>query len=156
MQVVMYTDGACSGNPGPGGYGVVLMAGPHKKHLSEGYRLTTNNRMELLAIIVGLEQLKNTGTEVQIYTDSKYVHDSISKGWVYGWKAKGFKGKKNPDLWMRYLNIAAKHKVTTNWVKGHAGNKYNEIADQLAVQGSKKASLLIDEGFEGESEQKML
>ena len=156
MQVVMYTDGACSGNPGPGGYGVLLMAGKHKKELSEGYKLTTNNRMELLAVIVGLEALKNNGSQVQIYTDSKYVHNAISLGWLHNWKSKGFKGKKNVDLWQRYLKIADKHKVTTTWVKGHAGNTYNEIADKLAVKASQKKVLKDDVGFDKDDQQTIM
>ncbi len=153
-NIIMYTDGAASGNPGPGGYGTMLISGEHRKDLSEGYRLTTNNRMELLAVIVGLESIKASNCEVTIYSDSKYVVDSVTKGWVFGWQKKGFKKKKNIDLWQRFLKIYPKHKVTFQWVKGHANIPGNEIADQLAVEGSKKPHLLIDEGYEsGESQQ---
>ena len=104
-KITIYTDGASRGNPGPGGYGIVLMSGPHRKELSAGFKLTTNNRMELLAVIVALETLKKDNCDVTIYTDSKYVADSVEKKWVFGWAKKGFKGKKNPDLWLRFLNI---------------------------------------------------
>ncbi len=144
----MYTDGAASGNPGPGGYGVVLQSGKHYKELSEGYRLTTNNRMELLAVIAGLETLKFQGSEVLIYTDSKYVCDAVEKGWLFNWEKQGFKKKKNPDLWQRFLVIFRKHKVRFQWVKGHANIPGNECADRLAVKGGKQTSLLIDEGYE--------
>ena len=144
----MYTDGAASGNPGPGGYGVLLQYGKHVKELSEGYRLTTNNRMELLAVIVGLEQLKTPGSEITIYTDSKYVCDSVDKGWVFGWEKVRFKKKKNPDLWIRFLKIYRQHKVRFQWVKGHANIPGNERCDRLAVEASQKSTLLIDEGYE--------
>lgn len=153
-EIIMYTDGAASGNPGPGGYGTMLIAGKHRKDISEGYRLTTNNRMELLAVIVGLESLKASNCDVTIYSDSKYVVDAVTKGWVFNWQKKGFKKKKNIDLWQRFLKIYPKHKVKFIWVKGHANIPGNEIADRLAVEGSQKANLLIDEGYEtGESEQ---
>jgi ribonuclease HI len=144
----MYTDGAASGNPGRGGYGVVLMSGNHRKELSEGYRLTTNNRMELLAVIVGLEALKNDHCIVTVYTDSKYVSDAVSKGWVFQWVKKNFKDKKNPDLWQRFLETYAKHQVRFVWVPGHSNIKENERCDQLAVMASQKSTLLIDEGYE--------
>ncbi|MBN2486295.1 MAG: ribonuclease HI [Bacteroidales bacterium] len=147
-KIIVYTDGAASGNPGPGGYGIVLRSGNHYKELSEGYRLTTNNRMELLAAIVALETLKIKGSDVVIYTDSKYVCDAVEKGWVFSWEKKRFKDKKNPDLWMRFLNIYHKHKVKLVWVKGHANNEGNERCDKLAVEASKKSVLLIDEGYE--------
>jgi ribonuclease HI len=148
MQVVMYTDGASSGNPGPGGYGTVLLFGPYRKELSEGFRRTTNNRMELLAVIKGLEALKKEGLEVLVYSDSKYVVDSVNKGWIWGWLKTGFKGKKNEDLWRRYLKAAQNQKVKLQWVKGHAGNPENERCDQLAVAAGQSRPLLIDEGFE--------
>ncbi len=132
-QVVAYTDGGASGNPGPGGLGVVLLSGHHQKELSRAFRLTTNNRMELLAVITALEALRHAGTHIDIYSDSKYVVDAVTKGWLKSWVRKGFKDKKNPDLWRRYLQAAAPHHVTFHWVKGHAGNHYNERADQLAV-----------------------
>jgi ribonuclease HI len=147
MNITMYTDGAATGNPGPGGYGTVLMAGKHYKELSGGFKKTTNNRMELLAVIIGLESLKSNGCTVTIYSDSKYVVDSVEKRWVHGWVTKGFKGKKNKDLWLRYLKIAAQHTVKFVWVKGHAGNHYNEICDQLAVKASQQKELPIDEGY---------
>ena len=144
----MYTDGASSGNPGPGGYGTVLLFGPYRKELSEGFRRTTNNRMELLAVIKGLEALKKEGLDVLVYSDSKYVVDAINKGWIWNWLKTGFKGKKNEDLWRRYLKAAQNQKVKLQWVKGHAGNPENERCDQLAVQAGKTPPLLIDDGFE--------
>src|SRR5690606_21097751 len=138
-MIELYTDGASSGNPGPGGYGVILRSGPHYKELSQGYRKTTNNRMELLAVIVGLESLKSLNQEVMIYSDSKYVIDAVEKKWVFGWKMKNFVGKKNPDLWMRFLDIYARHKVKFTWVRGHAGHPENERCDQLAVAASKNS-----------------
>jgi ribonuclease HI len=150
-KITIYTDGSAKGNPGNGGYGAVMMSGNHKKELSEGFRLTTNNRMELLSVIVALEAIKNP-SEVQIFSDSKYVVDSVEKGWVFGWQKKGFKGKKNIDLWKRFLAIYPKHKVKFNWVKGHAGNKYNERCDELAVNAAEGSELLIDEGYEKSKE----
>lgn len=147
FKITIYTDGASSGNPGPGGYGVVMMSGVHKKELSAGYKLTTNNRMELLAVIVALESLKYENCDVTVYTDSKYVVDSVTKGWVFSWVKKRFKDKKNPDLWMRFLEIYKKHQVSFVWVKGHANNLYNERCDQLAVEASKKSGLLEDTGY---------
>ncbi|TXB64721.1 ribonuclease HI [Vicingus serpentipes] len=149
--ITIYTDGAAKGNPGNGGYGVVMMSGHHKKELSEGFRLTTNNRMELLSVIVALETIKTTNAQVEIFSDSKYVVDSVEKKWVFGWQKKGFKGKKNIDLWQRFLKIYPKHQVKFNWVKGHAGNLYNERCDELAVQAAEGQNLLIDEGYEKES-----
>ncbi|PKP10905.1 MAG: ribonuclease HI [Bacteroidetes bacterium HGW-Bacteroidetes-4] len=152
-KITMYTDGAASGNPGPGGYGVVLISGNHRKDLSEGYRMTTNNRMELLAVIVGLEALKTPGCEVTIYSDSKYVIDAVEKGWLQNWVKTSFKKKKNADLWKRFLLVYKKHKVVFNWVKGHAGNPGNERCDYLAVEASKKNILQIDNAYEsGEAE----
>ena len=124
-DIVMYTDGAATGNPGPGGYGVVLISGQFRKELCGGFRLTTNNRMELLAVIKGLEALKQTGNNVTIYSDSKYVVDSIEKRWVNSWVTKGFKDKKNPDLWKRYLDLASKQNIKLIWIKGHANIKEN-------------------------------
>jgi ribonuclease HI len=147
-NLIMYTDGAASGNPGPGGYGVLLQAGEYIKELSEGYRLTTNNRMELLAVIVGLEQLKKEGSQITIYTDSKYVCDAVEKGWVFSWEKARFKKKKNPDLWMRFLKVYRKHNVKFHWVKGHANIPGNERCDRLAVMASQKPHLLIDKEYE--------
>ncbi len=147
-QIIIYTDGAARGNPGPGGYGIVLLSGKFRKELSEGYRNTTNNRMELLAVIVALETLKIKGSEVLIYSDSKYVVDSVEKGWVFGWVKKRFKGKKNADLWKRFLTIFPQHKIKFQWVKGHNNNPENERCDQLAVAASFKENLPPDKGYE--------
>ena len=148
MKINIYTDGSAKGNPGKGGFGVVLISGKHYKEISQGFRHTTNNRMELLAVIVGLEHLKNINSEVQVYSDSKYVVDSIEKKWVFQWEKKHFKGKKNADLWKRFLIIYKKHKVSFNWVKGHAGHPQNEKCDYLAVEASEQPQLLVDEGYE--------
>lgn len=148
MKIVVYTDGSAKGNPGNGGYGAVLKTAKHRKELSEGFRLTTNNRMELLSVIVALESIKVPGSEVKIYSDSKYVVDSVEKKWVFGWQKKGFKGKKNVDLWKRFLKIYPKHKVLFEWVKGHAGNVENERCDDLAVKAAEGKDLKIDEGYE--------
>ena len=148
MKINIYTDGSAKGNPGKGGFGVVLISGNHYKEISQGFRHTTNNRMELLAVIVGLEHLKNINSEVQVYSDSKYVVDSIEKKWVFQWEKKHFKGKKNADLWKRFLIIYKKHKVSFNWVKGHAGHPENERCDYLAVEASEQPQLLVDEGYE--------
>ncbi|MBD1387334.1 ribonuclease HI [Mucilaginibacter rigui] len=150
-MIEIYTDGASSGNPGPGGYGVILRSGQHYKELSAGYRKTTNNRMELLAVITGLEAIKTPNQQVTIFSDSKYVIDSIEKRWVHGWVAKGFKDKKNKDLWLRYLAIAKMHQVKFVWVRGHNGHPENERCDQLAVAAGKQKDLLIDSVFEVES-----
>ncbi|MFN3404923.1 MAG: ribonuclease HI [Cytophagaceae bacterium] len=147
-MIVMYTDGAAKGNPGPGGYGVVLMYKQHRKELTEGFRKTTNNRMELLAVIKGLEALKEPGQTVTIYSDSKYVVDAVEKGWIWGWVKKNFKDKKNEDLWRRFIQVYNKHKVKLQWVKGHAGNIENEVCDKLAVQSAEGPNLLIDEWYE--------
>ena len=148
MKINIYTDGSAKGNPGKGGFGVVLIAGKHYKEISQGFRYTTNNRMELLAVIIGLEQLKNINSKVEVYSDSKYVVDSIEKKWVFQWEKKDFKGKKNADLWKRFLIIYKKHNVSFNWVKGHAGHPQNEKCDDLAVEASEQPKLLVDEGYE--------
>lgn len=145
--IIIYTDGSSRGNPGPGGYGVVMISGPHRKELSQGYKLTTNNRMELLGGIVALESLKFENSQVTLYTDSKYVVDSIEKGWVFGWEKKNFTGKKNPDLWIRFLKVYRTHKVKFVWVKGHAENQENNVCDKLAVEASFKNNLLTDKGY---------
>jgi ribonuclease HI len=147
-KISIYTDGAARGNPGPGGYGVLMLAGKHSKEISGGFRKTTNNRMELLAVIIGLEALKNPGSTVTIYTDSKYVADAVTKGWVFNWEKKGFKKKKNPDLWRRFLLIYPKHNITFQWVEGHAGIPGNERCDELAVEASYKSDLDIDVEYE--------
>lgn len=145
--VRIYTDGASSGNPGPGGFGIVMKFGSKVKEHSEGFRKTTNNRMELLAVIRALELMKRNDLPIHIYSDSKYVIDAITKGWVFSWVKKNFKDKKNPDLWKRYLQLHPKFKLTYHWVKGHAGHPENERCDQLAVEAAKGLDLKIDEGF---------
>lgn len=151
MQIEIFTDGAAKGNPGPGGYGVILRAGKHYKEISAGFRKTTNNRMELLAVIVALEQIKKSKAHVTVYSDSKYVVDSIEKKWVFGWQKKGFKGKKNVDLWKRFLKIYPKHSVKFIWVKGHAGHPENERCDELAVRAAEQPGLPPDMGYESEN-----
>lgn len=147
---MIYTDGSALGNPGPGGYGVVLMSGRHRKELSAGFAHTTNNRMELLAVIMGLETLKADGNCVTIYSDSQYVVNSVEKGWVFGWEKKGFSGKKNPDLWRRFLEIYRRHNVKFVWVKGHADNVENERCDRLAVAAASAKDLGVDSGYNPE------
>ena len=148
MRITIYTDGSSLGNPGPGGYGIVLKAGKHRKELAQGFRKTTNNRMELLAVIIALETLKKTNSVADIYTDSKYVCDAVEKGWVFNWQKQNFKKKKNKDLWQRFLKIYPKHQVKLHWVKGHAGNIENERCDQLAVNAAQSSAFLVDEGYE--------
>jgi len=148
VQVELYTDGSSRGNPGPGGYGAILKLGKHEKELAEGYRKTTNNRMELLAVIKGLEALTKDGVEVTVYSDSKYVVESVEKKWVFGWEKKNFKDKKNPDLWKRYLAIARKHHVKFKWIKGHNDHPYNERCDVLATSAALGSKLLVDEEYE--------
>lgn len=155
-EITIYTDGAASGNPGPGGYGVVLISGRHRLEKSEGFRLTTNNRMELLAVITGLEALKIPGSKVVIYTDSKYVADSVEKGWIFQWESKGFKKKKNPDLWIRFLKIYRKHKVRFVWVRGHDNNTENEICDRLAVNAYMSGNLKEDKGYNPQEENTLI
>lgn len=149
-MVNIYTDGACRGNPGRGGYGIVMewVGKPYKKEFSQGYLKTTNNRMELLAVIVGLEQIKKDGFEITVFSDSKYVVDSVEKRWVFNWVKKGFKGKKNADLWKRFLKVYKKQQVKFQWIKGHNDHPQNERCDALAVAASHKSELLIDKGYE--------
>ena len=149
-MITIYTDGASRGNPGRGGYGVVMVSPKHnlRKELSEGFRKTTNNRMELLATIIAMETLKGEGQLATIYSDSAYVVNSIEKGWVWNWIKKGFKGKKNEDLWRRFVIVYKKHKIKFQWVKGHAGIPENERCDFLATQAAEQPDLLIDEGYE--------
>ena len=156
MKITIYTDGAAAGNPGRGGYGTVLIAGKHRKELSQGFRHTTNNRMELLAVIAGLEALINLGQDVTVYSDSKYVIDSVVKKWVFGWEKKAFKKKKNPDLWKRFLVIYRKHNVKFVWVKGHSGVKENEVCDRLAVKASQEPNLPADTEYEKQDENNSL
>ncbi|SDR89219.1 ribonuclease HI [Gillisia sp. Hel1_33_143] len=148
-QVHIYTDGAARGNPGPGGYGVVMewVGKPYRKEFAQGFKHTTNNRMELLAVIEALKKLKNPGTEVLVFTDSKYVVDSVKKGWVFSWEKKKFKERKNTDLWKKFLEEYRKQKVDFKWIKGHNNHLQNERCDFLAVTASKQPRLLLDEGF---------
>ena len=146
-EITIYTDGAAKGNPGNGGYGAVLISGNFRKEISEGFELTTNNRMELLSVIKALELLKTQPSKVKVFSDSKYVVDSIEKGWVFNWEKKGFDKKKNIDLWRRFLMIYRKHEVSFHWVKGHDGNELNERCDQLAVKASNGEKLKKDLGY---------
>lgn len=147
-RINIYTDGSSRGNPGPGGYGVILQSGNHRKELSHGFKLTTNNRMELLAVIIGLESIKILGSEVHIYSDSKYVVEAVEKKWVFGWVKKDFKDKKNPDLWKRFLLIYSKHKVKFHWIKGHNDHPENERCDVLATEAADGYELQIDSGYQ--------
>ena len=153
-EVHIYTDGAAKGNPGPGGYGVVmeLVGTQHKKEFYEGFRHTTNNRMELLGVIVGLEKLKNPNMKVLVISDSKYVVDSVVKKWVLGWEKKGFADRKNADLWKRFLIIYRKHQVDFKWIKGHNNHIQNERCDELAVMASMQKALSVDAFYEKEDE----
>jgi ribonuclease HI len=156
-QVHIYTDGAAKGNPGNGGYGVVmeLVGTSYQKEFYEGFRYTTNNRMELLAVIVGLEKITKPNLKVLVVSDSKYVVDAVEKKWVFGWEKKGFKDKKNPDLWMRFLKIYRQHQVDFKWIKGHNNHPQNERCDELAVMASGLPNLSVDAFYEKE-EQKLL
>mgnify|MGYP001440073638 FL=1 len=147
--IKIYTDGSSIGNPGPGGYGIVMLSGDgkYKKEFSQGFKITTNNRMELLAVIIGLENLKFKNCNVKIYTDSKYVSDAVEKGWLFDWEKKGFKNKKNPDLWRRFLKIYMNHNVEFQWIKGHNNNFYNERCDFLANLAAKNSNLIEDKGY---------
>jgi ribonuclease HI len=147
-MIRIYTDGAAQGNPGRGGYGVILKFKDAVKELAEGFRLTTNNRMELLAVIKGLEAIKKDGISVTIYSDSQYVVNSVEKGWIWTWQKKNFKDKANVDLWLRYIPLHQKLKPKFVWVKGHAGHAENERCDYLAVQAANSGNLLVDEGYE--------
>ena len=147
-MIRIYTDGAAQGNPGPGGFGVILKFNHHEKELSDGFRLTTNNRMELLAVITGLEAIKKSGIAVTIYSDSKYVVDSVEKGWIWGWEKKNFAKKANADLWQRYIPLHQKYKPKFVWIKGHAGHPENERCDELAVQAAEGNGLHVDQWYE--------
>jgi ribonuclease HI len=149
-QLTIYTDGAARGNPGNGGYGAVLQWGEAMKEISQGYRHTTNNRMELMGVIAALQLLTRPGIDVTIYTDSAYIVNSIEKKWVFGWVKKGFAGKKNADLWMLLLKEYKKHNIKFVWVKGHATNKWNNRCDQLATAAADNGNLLEDTGYTGE------
>lgn len=154
FDVHIYTDGASSGNPGPGGYGIIMewVGTPYKKEFSGGYKRTTNNRMELMAIIVALQKLKYPGTKVKVFTDSKYVTNAVEKGWLFNWERHGFKRKKNIDLWIAFLKIYRKHQVCFVWIKGHNNHMQNERCDMLAVSASKKTDLPEDAGFENQQQ----
>jgi ribonuclease HI len=148
----MYTDGAARGNPGPGGYGTILFWGGHRKELSAGYRHTTNNRMELMAVIAGLEALKRDDLKITVYSDSQYIVKAIEEGWLNKWIATNFKGgKKNKDLWLHYHDLARRNTIRFVWVRGHADNPYNNRCDELATAAADGAGLLIDEAFEKEN-----
>ena len=153
-QVTIYTDGACMGNPGPGGYAAVLLQAGHRKEVSAGFQLTTNNRMELMAAIEGILTLKEK-CRVSLYSDSKYVVDAMSKGWAQRWRANGWKRNKtekavNPDLWERLLSLCEYHDVDFRWVRGHSGNRENERCDELAVRAARETNLPIDKGYESD------
>lgn len=150
-MIKLFTDGAAKGNPGPGGYGAILRYGQHEKELSEGFRLTTNNRMELLAVIVGLEAIKKPGIPVTVYSDSKYVVEAVKQGWIWGWEKKDFKNKANPDLWKRYIKLHHRFKPNFVWIRGHAGHPENERCDQLAVAAAEGADLEVDAGYEAKT-----
>ena len=152
-RVNIYTDGACRGNPGPGGYGIVLESpGYPPKEISAGFRKTTNNRMELLAVIEALKSLKRQDVDVTVYSDSKYVVDAITKGWVFSWQKKNFKDKKNPDLWKEFLTIYPITKPKFVWIKGHNEHPQNERCDKLAVAAAQLENLPADQGFEAQNE----
>jgi ribonuclease HI len=148
-EVTMYTDGSSRGNPGPGGYGVILMSGKHSRELSKGYQLTTNNRMELMAVIAGLEALKKTGLKITVYTDSQYLVKAIEEKWLDKWIKTNFKGgKKNSDLWIRYHRLSRQHHIRFKWVRGHADNPLNNRCDELATAAADGRHLLLDKGYE--------
>lgn len=145
--IVIYTDGCALGNPGPGGFGAVLMFNGHRKEISEGYNLTTNNRMELLAVIRALDHIKLRGVPVTVYSDSKYVCNAVEEGWLFNWQKKGWKKVKNPDLWQRFLPLYKVHKPKFVWVKGHAGNVENERCDVLANEAAQLPVKKDDIGY---------
>jgi ribonuclease HI len=148
-QLHIYTDGASRGNPGPGGYGVILIWGGQRKEISAGYRLTTNNRMELMAVIAGLEALKKDNLDIVIFSDSQYVVKAIEEGWLKNWIATDFKGgKKNKDLWLRFSTLAGNNRLKFVWVRGHADNPFNNRCDELATEAADGRNLLVDEGYE--------
>ena len=147
-MITLYTDGSARGNPGPGGYGAILTYKKHEKELSGAFRTTTNNRMELLAVIKGLEAITHKNQEINVYADSQYVVKAVMQGWLHKWEKKGFHKKKNADLWQRFLTVYREHNVKFTWVKGHAGHPYNERCDQLATQAALKGPWAVDEGYE--------
>jgi ribonuclease HI len=146
-MIKIYTDGAAQGNPGPGGYGTIMKYGANEKELSQGFELTTNNRMELMAVIAGLEAIKKTGIPITIYSDSKYVVDSVEKGWIWGWEKKSFAKKANEDLWRRYIALHRKLNPKFVWIRGHNGHPENERCDRLAVMAASGYDLLVDTGY---------
>ncbi|MFZ9387651.1 MAG: ribonuclease HI [Chitinophagaceae bacterium] len=151
-SVTIYTDGSSRGNPGPGGYGVILMSGHHRKELSQGYQRTTNNRMELMAVIAGLKALRKKGMDVTIYSDSQYVVKAWEQGWLKNWIQTGFRGgKKNPDLWTEFYELSRLHRIRFKWIRGHADNPFNNRCDELATEAADghHHTLLKDEGYEG-------
>lgn len=157
MSVTIYTDGSSRGNPGRGGYGAILMYGDKQKELSQGYRLTTNNRMELMGVIAALEALKRPGLNITIYTDSQYIVKAVKEGWLNNWLATNFaKGKKNKDLWVKFYNLYKQHHINFVWVKGHAENRYNNRCDILATTAADGKDLLVDEGYEMNPDQLLL
>lgn len=147
-MIRIFTDGAALGNPGPGGYGIVLEFDKHRRELSQGFRLTTNNRMELMAVVIGLTSIKKTGIPVMIYSDSKYVVEAVEQGWLWNWERKNFKDKKNEDLWRQYIPLHHQFKPKFVWVKGHSGHPQNERCDQLAVEAANGLDLSIDMVYE--------
>lgn len=151
-MIRMYTDGAAHGNPGPGGYGTILKFNDHVKELSGGFRLTTNNRMELLAVIIGLEAIKKQGISITVYSDSKYVIEAVEQGWIWNWEKKNFAKKANSDLWKRFIPLYQKYKPKFKWVKGHAGHAENERCDELAVEAAQSHQLEIDTWYESNKE----
>ena len=151
-QLVIYTDGAARGNPGPGGYGAVLHWGSTVKEISQGYKHTTNNRMELMAVIAALQLLKRDGLDVTIYSDSAYVVNTVEKGWLFNWARNGYKGKKNADLWAQYLQLHKKHRIKFVWVKGHANNPMNNRCDELATAAADSRDWLVDTGYENQNQ----
>ena len=150
--IYLFTDGAASGNPGPGGYGIVLRCGTYEKEISGGFACTTNNRMELLAVIKGLEAIRWHNAAVEVWSDSTYVVKAITEGWLQNWIANGFKKKKDKDLWLRFQAVYSQHKVSFHWLKGHAGHPENERCDRLAVEAYGRPDLPEDEGYTQEQE----
>ena len=151
QPIEIFTDGACSGNPGPGGFATILRCGSYEKEISAGYARTTNNRMELLAVITGLEAVKWENADITIWSDSSYVVDAVEKGWVFSWEKKGFVKKANPDLWTRFLAAYRRHHVTFRWIRGHNGHPENERCDRMAVAASQGKDLLADVGYAEEA-----
>ena len=156
MSITIYTDGSAKGNPGNGGYGIVMISGNHRKEISEGFRITTNNRMELLAVIIALEKVKKPKSDITIYSDSKYVVDSVKKKWVFNWKKNNFKKKKKPDLWIRFLKVYKRHNVSFVLIKGHSNNTENDRCDTLAVKAAESKNLKKDNWYEKTSDPKLL